>query len=200
MADKSGGVMAKRIEEVFNPHDAAHIVGYNFYRLVGHWPHGMWSNEVWFPPGWEEIVKKRLDEVPAPMETKAMLKEYNRILEVVRSVVYPGYEVHAEPFAGKYVIYLTYDEPRVISGEPAIQKTREWLIEPGSTNGQIVQTILKAALASAEHRVRENLLYRGKPVLQPHLDVDKLVALMENEGREHKVNQVFCVEEGLKDK
>lgn len=54
------------------------------------------------------------------------------------------------------------------------QRGRKWLLLPGQTVGQIVQTCFKAVLISLEYRARELFLWRGKPVLQPHMDLEKV--------------------------
>jgi len=76
-------------------------------------------------------------------------------------------------------LQLSYDESDVVTGEPAVQHTRKWFLSPHMTRSELVQTALKAALTSAEHRVREHFLYRGRAVFGPHLNVDKLWEMAE---------------------
>jgi hypothetical protein len=58
-----------------------------------------------------------------------------------------------------------------------------WTFPAGQTNGQIVQTCFKAILTSLEHRAREHFLWKNKPIMQPHLDIDKLWSLIPEEKR-----------------
>lgn len=47
------------------------------------------------------------------------------------------------------------------------------------TVSELVQTALKAVLTAVEHEVREQFLYRGRAIFNPHCDVEELVALCE---------------------
>lgn len=58
-----------------------------------------------------------------------------------------------------------------------LQKGRKWYISPHSTEGEIVQTALKAVLTALEHEAREKFLYRGKPIFGPHLSIEALHAI-----------------------
>lgn len=60
-------------------------------------------------------------------------------------------------------------------------RTRKWYISEHATDSEILQTMLKVALTSAEHEVREAFLYRGRPIYGPHLSKDQLWELAEHE-------------------
>lgn len=84
-----------------------------------------------------------------------------------------------------YLLQLRYFEADIDTGKDEIQHARKWYISPHATESEIVRTCLMACLASAEHRVREHFLYRGKRVFGPHIDVAELAALpMKLESRE----------------
>jgi len=74
-------------------------------------------------------------------------------------------------------IQLRYVEVDVQTGDPGDQHGRKWYVSSHSTKSEVVQTVLKACLTSAEHMVREHFLYRGTQVFGPHLDVDQLFEL-----------------------
>jgi hypothetical protein len=57
---------------------------------------------------------------------------------------------------------------------------RKWKLSFHMTRSEIVQTALKAVLTAVEHEVREQFLYRGKPIFGPHLDVDRLWDIAED--------------------
>ncbi len=112
------------------------------------------------------------------------MNELDRIADIVDKIAFPGYTFLVDTVAGRlYSIRVRYVEPDVMSGVPEEQNGRQWVIPEGQTRGQIVQTCFKAILTSLEHRAREHFLYRGKPVLQPHLDIDGVWASMPAEGR-----------------
>ena len=54
---------------------------------------------------------------------------------------------------------------------------RKWLLSMHKTDSEIVQTVFKALMTAMEHEAREQYLYKGVPVLDPHLDIEKLVEL-----------------------
>jgi hypothetical protein len=64
-----------------------------------------------------------------------------------------------------------------LSIERAGMRGRRWLIEPGATPGEVVQSALKAVLAWEEHEARERFRYRGQSIFGPHLDLEALGAL-----------------------
>jgi len=84
-------------------------------------------------------------------------------------------------------IQLRYVEADIITGDPADQHGRKWYISSHSTKSEVVQTILKACLTSAEHMIREHFMYRGARVFGPHFDVDQLVTLSTGGSEAHDV-------------
>lgn len=77
-----------------------------------------------------------------------------------------------------YLIQIEYDEPDVDTGDMAVQQGRRWFVGCDVSKSEVVQTMLKAALASAEHRTREWFLVDGVRAYGPHQDVDDLVDLL----------------------
>ena len=64
-----------------------------------------------------------------------------------------------------------------MSGEPFAWGSRKWFLSPYMTRSEVVQTAFKAVMTAMEHEVREQFMYRGQTIFDPHYDVDKLVAL-----------------------
>ena len=100
--------------------------------------------------------------------------ELNRVRRIVEEVKFPGYTFTVEALGDHVYVQVSYNEPDVMSGVVEEQRGRKWLLPAGQTVGQIVQTSFKAILTSLEHRAREHFLWRGKPVLQPHMDLEKV--------------------------
>ena len=64
------------------------------------------------------------------------------------------------------------------TGEPGYTWSgRKWFLSPHMTSSEVVQTALKAVLTAVEHEVREQFLYRGHSIFDPHYDLDLLVKL-----------------------
>jgi hypothetical protein len=64
--------------------------------------------------------------------------------------------------------------PCNVSGDVHTWKGRKWFISKHATKSEIVLTAFKALLTAQEHEAREKFLYRGRPILDPHYDVDAL--------------------------
>ena len=101
-------------------------------------------------------------------------EELTRVRRIVDEVKFPGYSFAVESLGDHVYVQVYYNEPDVMSGVVEEQRGRKWLLPPGQVVGQIVQTCFKAILTSLEHRAREHFLWRGKPVLEPHLDLEKV--------------------------
>ena len=97
--------------------------------------------------------------------------------EVIKQVEYSDYTF--EIFENNGVPYLQgrYVEPDIVTGDLTDQHTRKWQLSEHMVKSEIVQTALKCALTSAEHRVREHFKYRGQRIFGPHFDVDALYEL-----------------------
>ncbi len=84
------------------------------------------------------------------------------------------YEFHVNDTHGGIMLHATYVEKDIITNKLETQHTRHWRLTPSMTKSEIVQTVFKLCLTSAEHRCREHFLYRSKRVFGPHFDVDAL--------------------------
>ncbi len=73
-----------------------------------------------------------------------------------------------------FYVQLRYDEPDIETGVMEEQHARKWYLSSFSCKSEVVQTILKACLTSAEHMIREHFIYRGARIYGPHFSVDKL--------------------------
>lgn len=100
--------------------------------------------------------------------------ELSRIQEIIWQIRMPGYGFIVEAVADEFSLQVFYDEPDVMSGVRETQRGRRWVFPAGQTVGQIVQTAFKAVLTSLEHRAREQFAYRGRPVLNQHLDIEQV--------------------------
>jgi hypothetical protein len=56
------------------------------------------------------------------------------------------------------------------------QKGRKWYVSPYAIDQEIIQTAFKAVVSAVEHETREQFIYRGVPIFNPHIDLDALVA------------------------
>ncbi len=171
--------MAKEIRDWFNRDDPNHVAAYFRFRRTGEWPAGFIGTDVWFQDGWEEELLRRTSEHRPPQAVTLMVEEYSRVLEIVEKLAFQGYEFILDTLGlDRLSLRVRYWEPDVMTGVIEDQLSREWVFPHGQTVGQLVQTAFKAILTSLEHRAREHFLFRGKPVLQPHLDVEQVWAML----------------------
>lgn len=63
-----------------------------------------------------------------------------------------------------------------------VQFGRKWKVSEHMTKSELVQTAFKAVLTAQEHEIREQFLYKGRPIFSPHYDVDKLWELADPDG------------------
>lgn len=123
-------------------------------------------------------------------------KNARDVHDIVKRVSYPDNDFHIGPLGDDgFYIQIQYTEADIHTGEPARQKGRKFYVSPYATESEIVQTCLAAALASAEHKVREHFAYRPADSDQgifhprlpygPHFDVNALwgIATGEYEDR-----------------
>lgn len=111
------------------------------------------------------------------------MQNYETILNVLDKIRLPfGWvvslsEIKAVPH---YHYYIQIEDVKAVcnvTNEECSWKGRKWLISKHSTDGEIVQTVFKAVLTAMEHEAREQFLYRGFSIFDPHYDIDKLVEL-----------------------
>lgn len=80
-----------------------------------------------------------------------------------------------------FYLQLRYIEPDIATGAIEEQHGRKWYVSSHSCKSEIVRTVLKACLTSAEHMIREHFKYRGCAIFAPHWDVDEMVGLIDDE-------------------
>lgn len=89
--------------------------------------------------------------------------------------VTPAVIVSSGNTAYVWLLQVTYVEPDIDTREPATQESREWLIRPTMSEGEIVRTAYAAVTRSYMHIVSEHFTYKGKRVYGPHIDIDALL-------------------------
>lgn len=93
---------------------------------------------------------------------------FNQLKAVLAEIQFPGYSYDIRLEKGICFVRVTYDEPDVFTGVSETQYGRDWKIEDNWDDMQFVNTVFKATFTSLEHRLRENFLYRRRPIMHPH--------------------------------
>lgn len=105
---------------------------------------------------------------------RALAQQVDRLERLVESIACQDYRFEVRMDDQRPFLQLHYQEPDVRSGELEWQHSRKWLLSPWMTDSEVVQTALKAALTSAEHRTREHFRYRDRAIFSPHWSVEWL--------------------------
>ena len=136
-----------------------------------------------------------------------MTPNIERFREVLERCKFPEFTfcVHSEE--SKVYFQIECHSRCNVTGKPLTWKGRKWLMSIHMTDGEIVQTAFKAVLTALEHEAREQFMYRGVSIFDPHYDIEKLVELRQrpdalkerslilSQGRifcESCIDQEFC--------
>jgi len=103
--------------------------------------------------------------------------EFGELAGIVSRVSYERFDWDIGTMGEGFFVQICYYEKDVDTGKMNLQHGRKWYVSTHATPSEVVQTMLKAALTSAEHRVREHFLVDDARAFGPHLDVDELVAI-----------------------
>ena len=63
---------------------------------------------------------------------------------------------------------------------------RKWFLSEHMTRSEVIQTVFLAVMTATEHEVRETFKYRGHAVYSPHFNVERLVSLSSQGGKEYR--------------
>jgi hypothetical protein len=79
-----------------------------------------------------------------------------------------------------FFLQLEWWETDFVSKQPALQRSRRWLIETDMTESEVVQTAWLAIQTAEIHEARERFTYVGRRVFGPHLDVRAVFRVVDN--------------------
>lgn len=117
---------------------------------------------------------------------EARLDEICRILE---DVLYkPTWRPFVGFMGGGHYLQWRFTAIDCKTGEPEIQHGRKWYISSFATKSEIVFTALAAVKMAELHELHETFLYKGRPLVNPHVDVDALTAVRQEDARQHLDN------------
>lgn len=74
-----------------------------------------------------------------------------------------------------------FDAPCAKTGATYKQKGRKWYLSQHMTESELVFTAFKAALTAEEHECREFFTYQRKRVMNPHISVQALLSVCNQE-------------------
>lgn len=104
-------------------------------------------------------------------------KELNEIVsDIACGVGGVNWRIKCGLMGDGFYVQLRYIEEDIETGNPEDQHGRKWYVSSHSVKSEVVQTVLKACLTSAEHMIREHFTYQRVRIFGPHFDVDELVS------------------------
>lgn len=93
----------------------------------------------------------------------------------------PPYRFTQGPLGDGYYLRVEFD---AVDG---VQHGRKWYVSSFSTDGEVIQTALKAVLTAAEHEIRETFQYHGRAIFEPHYSLDALTWIADRAWRDKRV-------------
>jgi hypothetical protein len=113
------------------------------------------------------------------------------IVDGVTCTMFPTWKLELHVLRGHIFLVVHETDGRdTFNDEPVTWTGRKWLIEQTMTETQIVNTCFKAYETAIEHEFRELFRYRGRPVYNPHRDINALCGLKKLDKEYASVGQV----------
>lgn len=106
-----------------------------------------------------------------------MTNKWQELRSIIKDITLPSGWTLLIQDAGYDQPYLQISDQKGtcnVTGEPLTWKGRKWRLSWHMTKSEVVQTALMATLAAVEHETREQFLYKGQPIFDPHYDVEDL--------------------------
>lgn len=90
----------------------------------------------------------------------------------VEEIEYKGWDfLVARDGEGAPYLQIQFEDPAM---DPTLQRCRRWLLYPSMNRSEAVRTAWMAVLAAEEHEARERFTFRGRRIMTPHVDFDKV--------------------------
>lgn len=102
---------------------------------------------------------------------------------VVERIQYKHWEFRVKTTNTVPYLQIHADAPCNDTGVGYKLTSRKWMLSPHMTEGEVVQTALKAVLTAVEHEAREKFRYKGVALFQPHLPI---AVMMERASEEER--------------
>lgn len=103
------------------------------------------------------------------------------VLDILDEVKYKDWELHIGVDNGRLYLQWRFKAACSKTGEACEQSGRKWQLSTWMTQSELVNTAFKAALTAEEHECREHFKWNGKRIFNPHISVEALAAVCDNE-------------------
>ncbi|MBL9174227.1 MAG: hypothetical protein JNL10_11875 [Verrucomicrobiales bacterium] len=119
-------------------------------------------------PVFETVAEATRHAVHLAREARGEL-DLGCLRAVLQRVALPGFEFIPEIISGELFVRIQRAELDHERGVVTPMLGRRWLIERGASESDVVRTLLKAVLTWQEHEIREQFLFEGRRVFDPHV-------------------------------
>lgn len=72
----------------------------------------------------------------------------------------------------------------------ATQRSRKWRLSQHMIRSELVRTAFLAVMTAEEHEIRESFRYRGRPIFGPHVGVEVLASVMNQQSASQELRPV----------
>lgn len=96
---------------------------------------------------------------------------YKQVLRIIQDIKLPRDEREIDLVVKNDLLFVRMSNKQI--------KGRKWYVSPHATDGEILQTILKAIITFEEHEIRERFEYKGRRIFGPHHAVSDLLTISE---------------------
>lgn len=119
------------------------------------------------------------------MNTQPELTHRN-VCDIVSVVDYKDWTFRVGLMEEGFFLQVRFWEKDIDTQEPALQSGRKWYISRFATKSEIVFTCLAAVKMAELHELHERFTYKGKRLVDPHVDVESLIqANVNQDARQH---------------
>lgn len=101
--------------------------------------------------------------------------------QILGAIAYKNWRLNTGVDNGRTYMQWVFRGVCAKTGQLELQHCRKWYLSPHMTESELVQTAFAAALAAEEHECREFFQYKGFRPFNPHISVDAILGVCEQE-------------------
>jgi len=110
------------------------------------------------------------------------LQSLQSLEAIIDEIICGDYQFVVNEYNGAPYLQIFFNAPDSNTGKIEEQYSRKWILQYTMCNTEVVRTAYKAMEAVVIHELQEQFTYRGARVFDPHMDVEKLVDIVNREG------------------
>ena|SRR5688572_4140361 len=99
---------------------------------------------------------------------------WQMLAAILAQISYKDWDFRWGTRGDSFYIQVRFCAKDNFQGDEASWSGRKWDVSSHATSAEVVQTCLKAVLTAEEHEAREKFLFNGRPIFQPHMDINLL--------------------------